>query len=211
MAVRGKEYARLYERIRTDALSRVIALPDVSKTMLPVFLPSDALYQHSLFVFAGEDDGLFGALTSSFHWLWATKWCPTLETRPRYHPGRCFTTLALPPMTTAIDSAGRALNEHRSTSMEERKVGITTLYNLVTSPEESSKDIVWLRELHQNLDSAVTTAYGWEDLDVTLGHHPTDRFGVRWTVAPEMQHEIVRRLLELNRARVVNQTRSAST
>jgi len=46
----------------------------------------------------------------------------------------------------------------------------------------------------------VATSYGWGDLTDLLsdGNHVTDRIGDRWTVQPEAQREIERRLLALN-------------
>jgi hypothetical protein len=203
----GERSSRLYERIKTNGLSRVIAIPHVSKTMLPVFLPATALYQDKLFVFIRDDDGFFGIMTSSFHWLWAAKWCTTMRTDPTYNPSQIFKTLALPAFTEAIEHVGGTLNRHRSAIMLKREIGLTSVYNLVTDPAESSAEIVRLRELHQELDEAVAAAYGWEDLDMALGHHPTERFGTRWTVKPETQREIERRLLELNHERAPQQSR----
>jgi len=40
-------------------------------------------------------------------------------------------------------------------------------------------------------------AYGWEDLDLKIGHHPT-KIGIRWTVGKEARFELLDRLLEEN-------------
>jgi hypothetical protein len=61
-----------------------------------------------------------------------------------------------------------------------------------------AEDVVELRSLHQTLDQSVAAAYGWHDLDVALGFHPSERFGVRWLPHPNAQREIERRLLVLN-------------
>ena len=43
-------------------------------------------------------------------------------------------------------------------------------------------------------------AYGWEDLDLKIGHHPT-KIGIRWTVSKEARFELLDRLLEENHRR----------
>ena len=40
-------------------------------------------------------------------------------------------------------------------------------------------------------------AYGWEDLELKIGHHPT-KIGIRWTVSKEARFELLDRLLEEN-------------
>jgi hypothetical protein len=196
--------ARLYERIESHGLARVIAMPEVSKCMLPAFLPAGSVvYFQTLFIISSDSEELFGLLTSSFHWLWAARsgGASSLETRPRYHQERCFETFPRPGLSAAVAVAARTLDAHRSTMMLERAVGMTDIYNLVTSPDEHAGDVTELRTCHQHLDAAIATAYGWEDLDITLGLHPTERFGARWTLRPESQREVERRLLELNSER----------
>lgn len=194
----GRPAWNLYERIASLGLARVVAIPEVSKTMLPVFLPADAVYQHKLVVFTRDDDAFLGLLTSSFHWLWAAKRCTTMRTDPTYNPGQIFMTFAQPVLTAEVADAGRRLEEVRKGIGADRQLGVTGIYNLVTDPAETAADVSALRRCHQALDETVGAAYGWGDLDLTLGHHPTERFGVRWTVAPTVQREIERRLLQLN-------------
>jgi hypothetical protein len=50
------------------------------------------------------------------------------------------------------------------------------------------------------IDEAVFNAYGWTDLVPGHDHYET-RQGIRWTVAPAVQAEILDRLLELNHVR----------
>jgi hypothetical protein len=194
----------LYERIHDEGIARVIAIPHVSKTMRPVFLPANAVYQDKLFVFVRDDDAFFGFLTSSFHWLWAAKRCTTMRTDPTYNPSQIFMTLARPRLTVLIARVGGALDGHRREMMLARQEGLTDTYNRVFDAAESSMDVVRLRELHQELDRAVADAYGWSDLQLDHGLNQTERFGVRWLPCPAVQQEIVRRLLALNLQRATN-------
>ena len=56
------------------------------------------------------------------------------------------------------------------------------------------------RDIHVAIDEAVMRAYGWEDLDLKIGHHPT-KIGIRWTVSKEARFELLDRLLEENQRR----------
>jgi len=47
------------------------------------------------------------------------------------------------------------------------------------------------------IDQAAMRAYGWDDLDLKIGHHPT-KIGIRWTVSKEVRFELLDRLLEEN-------------
>jgi hypothetical protein len=57
-----------------------------------------------------------------------------------------------------------------------------------------------MRDIHAAIDLAVFAAYGWDDLDPEIGHHPT-KIGIRWTVSPPVRFEILDRLLAENHRR----------
>jgi hypothetical protein len=70
----------------------------------------------------------------------------------------------------------------------------------VHDPDCHDAPIRDLRELHEQIDEAVLRAYGWDDLDLKIGHHPT-KIGLRWTVGKEARFELLDRLLEENHRR----------
>lgn len=78
--------------------------------------------------------------------------------------------------------------------------GITATYKIVNNPGCSEPDVVALREAHAELDRAVLSAYGWDDIDPDHGHYDTAQ-GVRYTVSDAARDEILDRLLELNHQR----------
>ena len=78
--------------------------------------------------------------------------------------------------------------------------GLTKTYNRVHDPNDATPEIVRLRELHVALDHAVRDAYGWSDLELDHGFHPTDQ-GVRFTLGPAVRVEVLDRLLEENHRR----------
>jgi hypothetical protein len=84
--------------------------------------------------------------------------------------------------------------------MLSRNEGLTATYNRFHDPHESSDDIATLRRLHVEMDNAVAAAYGWSDLALGHGFHPTAQ-GTRYTLAEPARRELLRRLLALNHAR----------
>jgi hypothetical protein len=84
--------------------------------------------------------------------------------------------------------------------MSVRNIGLTRVYNLLHTESETAPEIEVIRRAHIEVDRAVAAAYGWTDLDLKHDFHTTPQ-GVRFTIAPDVQTEILDRLLELNHAR----------
>lgn len=203
----GRPGANLYSVIAHRRLERVIVIPEVSKTMLPVFLKTGAVFAHTLFMFADDSHQLFGELSSSFHWLWAASRCTSMRTDPRYNPSLCFMTFARPEASAEVAEAGEAIANQQGEVRTDLGIGTTKAYNLVNDPSCDTSHARELRRCHIALDHAMARAYGWHDLVGGLqhGHHPT-RFGVRWTLSPSMQVTVLKRLLELNLERSARDT-----
>jgi hypothetical protein len=194
----------LYEAI--GELERAISIAIVSKTVQPVFVPTDIVFSHAVAVFAYDDDAHFGLLSSGFHWWWAVTRASTMRNDIRYTPSDCFETFPQPDLPPAVGEAGGALDAHRRALMLDRREGLTKTYNRLHDPGDHAADIARLRELHVELDHAVRDAYGWSDLDLGHGFHDT-RQGTRFTFEPTTRQEILDRLLELNHARHADEAR----
>jgi hypothetical protein len=195
---------------RVVGMRRVMVIPGVSKTVLPVFVPTGAVWSHALFVFAYDDDFHFGVLTSAFHWWWTVKYASTMRADIRYTPTDVFETFPQPEYSEAVREAGQALDAHRHDLMIRRDEGLTKTYNRVHNSTETAEDIKELRRLHEALDAAVAEAYGWSDLELDHGFHET-RLGVRFTVGQQAQTEILDRLLELNHERYAREQAEQAT
>ena len=187
-------------------LDRCIVIAQVSKTVQATFARTGIVYSHKTVVFAYDDDATLGVLSSGFHWWWAVTRSSTMRTDVSYAPTDCFVTFVQPDLPAAIGDLGGALHAHRSGLMLDRQEGLTKTYNRVHDPEESSDDIVRLRELHVALDHAVRDAYRWTDLDLGHDFHDT-KFGTRFTFAPVPRQEVLDRLLELNHERYADEVR----
>lgn len=188
----------LYDRLASQ--QRTLALALVGRVVRPAFVRADQVFSNALAVIATEDYGEFGVLTSDLHYLWAWKWAGTMRTDLRYSTSDVYETLPLPARTGGPSEAGRRLDTIRLEAMLDRGLGLTKFYNLVNSSTVSDLDVTSVRKCHEALDVAVCQAYGWPDVELRHGHHET-RQGVRWTVHPEVQAELLDRLLELNHER----------
>jgi hypothetical protein len=193
----------LYESIA--GLDRVLVVALVSRTCMPVPVPTGQVFSHMLGVFASATVDHIALLSSSVHYAWAIARASSLKGDLRYTPSDVYETLPRPESTVGMDAAGRALDTTRSGIMHDRQVGLTKLYNLVHDAAISDSDIQSLRDLHEDVDQAVLAAYDWADLDPGYGFHQT-RQGSRYTISPAVQIEILDRLLELNHSRHAQET-----
>ena len=173
---RERDYWWIHRRPAPDMrqaialLSRFIATPALAKHRVFVWLSSEAIPDHQLYVFAREDDYFFGVLQSKAHELWALRQGTALEDRPRYTPKTTFETFPFPwplsqepaddPRVQAIAEAARELVQRRdrwlnpegASEKELKKRTLTNLYN---------QRPTWLAFAHRKLDEAVLDAYGW--------------------------------------------------
>jgi len=188
-----------------SGFKRTLAIAQVSKTLQPTFVATRQVLSHKTVVFAYDDDGHFGLLSSSMHWWWALSHTATMRTDPSYSPSDVFVTFPQPePQDSdrweALEASGSELNDLRAALMVRTDLGLTKTYNRVHSAGVHHPDFVRLRELHVQLDHAVRDAYGWGDLELNHHHWETPQ-GVRFTVSPEAKDELLDRLLELNHQR----------
>jgi hypothetical protein len=161
----------LHHRRRSEMVTLITALPryivcsEVTKRPIFDFVSPDIRPDHTLIVFAFDDDYSFGILQSNAHWLWFTEKSSTLTERFRYTPHSVFDTFPWPQNPTAaqvkaVAEAGRTLHEFRRERMARN--GRLTLRDLYRSLEQPGKNP--LKDLHAALDAAVMAAYGWETL-----------------------------------------------
>ncbi|GAB2328230.1 hypothetical protein STREPTOSP366_34100 [Streptomyces variabilis] len=123
-----------------------------------------------------------------------------MEGRLNYSPSDVFETFPFPSETDALTSTGETLERLQRAALPAKGIGTTGLYNLVHRKSETAQDLEAIRQAHIKVDKAVAKSYGWTDLDLKHGFHTTPQ-GERFTIAPDVQTEILDRLLELNHAR----------
>ncbi|MEH0446684.1 hypothetical protein QA811_24140 [Streptomyces sp. B21-102] len=182
------------------ALNHVLAISLVSNAIMPVRVRTGPVFAHKCAVFAVDDFGGLAFLSSSFHTVWTIRYSSTMRRDINYSPSDVFLTLPRPRSSPEMDQLGEELDTKRRELMLERGWGLTTTYNHVHEPADRDPEVQALRHLHAEIDAAVLDAYGWSDLDLGIGHHPT-KIGTRWTVSKEARFELLDRLLEENHRR----------
>ncbi len=185
-----------------SSFNRVIVLARISNTLMPVRVPARQVMSDTVVVFALEDAANLALLSSAMHYWWAITYRSTrgVGAGTRYTPSDVFATFPLPALTDQISNMGESLESCQRKLMLVREVGLTKTYNLVHNPNCQDSDIAELREIHRQIDHAVTQAYGWDDSDLDHGFHAT-RQGIRYTVGLVAQQKILNRLLALNHER----------
>jgi hypothetical protein len=183
-------------------LKRYIATVETSKHRFFVFLDASILPDNMLVNIALDDAYYLGVLSSRIHVTWALAAGGTLEDRPRYNKTRCFDTFPFPAcdeeQKARIRELGEQLDAHRKRQQAlHPKLTITDMYNVLEKlrKDEPLNDkerlaheqglVSVLKQIHDELDSAVLDAYGWP--------------------ASLNDEEILTRLVELNRERAAEE------
>jgi hypothetical protein len=181
-------------------IPNILAIAQTSNTVMPLRLPSAQAFDQTCIIFAIDHYGQQSILSSCIHSIWVMRYTTTMRTDLRYLASNVFLTLPRPRATSELEALGRQLDETRRELMLSRAWGLTKTYNRVHDPDVHEPEIVELRDIHVAIDEAVMRAYGWDDLDLKIGHHPT-KIGIRWTVSKEARFELLDRLLEENHRR----------
>ncbi|MBD1926442.1 class I SAM-dependent DNA methyltransferase [Trichocoleus sp. FACHB-90] len=177
----------LFERNRPELrkaiknINRYICTVKTSKHRVFAFLESQIIPDQQIVVVATANAYILGVLSSRIHVNWALAAGGTLEDRPRYNNSVCFDPFPFPDPTPdrkqKIRELGERLDAHRKrVQAQHPDVTITAMYNLLekirAGEELTDKDrefnnkalISTLKQIHDELDSAVFEAYGWSDL-----------------------------------------------
>jgi hypothetical protein len=187
----------------TAGLDRVMIIARISKTVMPIMVPTGQVMNEKTVVFAINDTAMLALLSSAFHYWWAISYSSTMKSDLNYAPSDVFETFPLTELTGEMRELGARLDTFRRDLMSSRQAGLTATYNLVHDLKCADGDIAALRDIHRAIDEAVVRAYGWTDLlESGLDHdfHDT-RQGIRYTIGPVVRQEILDSLLELNHAR----------
>ncbi|WP_456598662.1 Eco57I restriction-modification methylase domain-containing protein [Blastococcus sp. SYSU DS0616] len=190
-------------------LKQVIVLSRVSKTIMPVRVPTGQIFSDSCVVFAMDDDASLAILSSSLHRLWALKYGTTMRVDAMYTPSTCFEPFPRPLASQRLAAAGGRLDSDRRDIMLTRGLGLTSLYNAVNTPGVEDADIQRVRQLHVDVDEAVMAAYGWDDVPLNHGFFSYKNV-VRFSPDAAARAEILDRLLEENLHRASAQSIAAT-
>lgn len=188
-------------------LERIIVISGVTKYCNFVFIPNQYVLAHALFIFASDDAGLLGLLSSSLHDIWARKMCSSMGNTMRYTPSSAFVTFPRPEPENLqqVQDHAESLHALRAKIMRGEQIGLTELYNNMHDPGSDIAGMAELRASHEKLDTLVASAYGWADLDVShdfrAAQYLPKKDNLRHTIPESTRLEILRRLTDLNRQR----------
>ncbi len=179
---------------------KVLVTSRHNKILIFEFVKSDLIYSEALAIFA-VDRSVFSFLQSSIHDVWAWQNCSTIrDAGIRYSPTDGFETFPFPIDFSQLKENGERYLERRQSILQSRREGLTKTYNRFHDPAEAAEDIVEFRRLQVEMDNAVASAYGWQDLPLDHGFHETKQ-GIRYTISEAARREVLDRLLELNHQR----------
>jgi hypothetical protein len=204
--------------------SRILAHSFTSAFIAFAFVPSNVVIAGPHNAFPLESYSSFCTLQCRIHELWATFFGSTMGVTLRYAPGDCFETFPFPRNWDAaptLEAVGKSYYEFRAELMVKNNEGLTKTYNRFHDPEETSSEILHLRELHSEMDRAVLDAYGWTDIsthcEFILDYEDEEEeegggkrkkkkpWRYRWP--DEVRDEVLARLLELNKQRYEEEVR----
>ncbi|MDD1962124.1 class I SAM-dependent DNA methyltransferase [Pseudomonas sp. 39004] len=207
-------------------LTRYIATLETTKHRAFTFIPADCLWDGSLFGIASDDAFLLGVLSSRAHTLWALTAGADLGPTPRYNNTVCFEPFPFPETTpeqqAQIRDLAERLDTHRKRQQAQHpELTLTSIYNVLeklrgeeplTTKEKTIHEqglVSLLRELHDELDRVVLTAYGWDELADKLVGKPgaTTPLPDKTEAQTEAEEELLRRLVALNSERAAEEVR----
>ena len=147
-------------RAAERGLDRFVTGTATGKRLILAWAKADVCPSNLVNAFAFDDDYAMGVLLSRAHGRWAWTQSSTLKGDLRYTPTTVFATFPWPssdgPQRVRIGDIANELIVLRDKLSIEREIGLTKLYN--ECDEGAYKE---LRELHDQLDRAVSDAYGW--------------------------------------------------
>jgi hypothetical protein len=172
----GRKHTEL--RAAIAGLQRYIVTVKTAKHRVFTFLDAVTLPDSKLIVFALDDAYYLGVLSSHVHCIWVSATQAFLEDRPTYVKSASFEKFPFPDATESqrarIRELAESLDGHRKRQQAlHPKLTLTDCYNVLeklragttlSAKEQLTHEnglISVLRQLHDELDAAVTDAYGW--------------------------------------------------
>lgn len=166
-------------RSALGGIDRFIATVETSKHRFFVFLTQGTTPSHTVICIALGDYFTLGVLSSSLHLGWALAAGGRLEDRPRYQKLLCFDPFPFPTSDiqnrNIVGTVMQRLDAHRTRALAGSDTAtMTGLYNIIgklrdgATLTDAERDLHTkagcgvLRDLHDELDRAVSACYGWE-------------------------------------------------
>lgn len=210
----------------TKNLDRFISTIETAKHRFFTTISTTVAPDSTLVTFGFRDGFYLGVLSSRVHIIWSLSLGGRLGVGndPRYNKTVCFETYAFPAATTEqrenIRNLAERLDAHRKRQQEQHSdLTLTGMYNVLerlrsgevlTAKDKTIHEqglVSILRELHDELDRAVFTAYGWDDLADKLVGLPgaTTPLPDKSEAQAAAEEELLQRLVDLNSQRAAEE------
>jgi hypothetical protein len=220
----GRRNTKIRDFVRD--LDSYIATPRTAKHRIFIPVSSDVICESEIVLLGLSSSDLIATLSSSVHEYWALNTCGWMGAGndPRYNKTRCFETFPFPALEegelkTRLRDLGEQLDSHRKRQQAlHPALTLTGLYNVLTalrrgepltSKEKTIHDdglVTLLKQLHDEIDSAVLSAYGWSDLaPATMPF--ADLIARGGPEAEALEQELLTRLVALNHERAAEEKR----
>ena len=195
---------------KANPRERVLVAGRVGKYFNPSVVDNDVIFHEKCVVFAVDDVYAYAALFNSSPvdaWVW--KHSSRMKLDLNFSPSDAVETFPFlePAEIKRFDKLGREYLQARHQVMTDpaNPIGLTKLYNRFHNVGDSDQRIERLRELHLDIDAAVMSAYGWNDIDLGHGYHEqpylSENDRIRFTISDIARAEVLSRFAELNRQR----------
>lgn len=197
-----------------DVYGRLLALTCVSRHLALAFVSKGTIIQDRMILILLSRYSDFCILQSQVHELWVRTVGTTLGDAMSYTT-LCFDSFPRPQNAhLSLEEVGKSFYEFRAGIMKKNDEGLTKTYNRFHDPNEKSPDIIRMRELHDEMDRAVLTAYGWTDVAESIASDPDamprhltedaeddHKYQGRYFWPAPIRDEVLARLLALNAER----------
>nr|WP_207148623.1 class I SAM-dependent DNA methyltransferase [Lamprobacter modestohalophilus] len=220
----------------SQGLTRYISTVETMRHRIFLWLDETILPDNKLINIALDDAFLLGVLSSRVHTCWAMatgSWLG-VGNDSVYVKTRCFETFPFPAgsgsgsanasdsQITTIRNLAEQIDAHRKRQQAQHpSLTLTGLYNVLdaqrrgtalTDKERAINTqglVSLLAELHDQLDTAVFAAYGWQDLAETLVGRPgaTSPWPDKPAAQLEAEEALLTRLVALNSERAAEETK----
>jgi len=209
-------------RLVSDKLKSYVATVKTSKHRIFQILEKQVLPESKLIAIGLDDSYFLGVLSSKIHivWGWSTGSWLGIGNDSTYVKSKSFEAFPFPTPSTdlqyQIRDLAEKLDSHRKRQQAQYPdLTLTGMYNVLEKLRSgealNAKDkiihsqglVSVLRELHDELDRAVFSAYGWDDLAAVLVGRPgaTTPLPDKPADQAEAEEELLVRLVDLNAKR----------
>ena len=225
----GRKNTEMREAI--SEISRYLVSVKTAKHRIFTFVENPTLPDSKLICIALSDAYQLSILSAMIHNTWTLNVGSKLEDRPTYVISSSFNKFPFPdlaknnPLKSRIRELGEQLDAHRKRQQAAHpELTLTGMYNVLEKLRKAEplneKDkvihdnglVTLLKQIHDELDTAVLEAYGWQDL--ANATPLADRLAQGEDLSAEakakaeaLEQEILKRLVALNHERAAEEAK----